>query len=243
VFCTPVSEFIEQALVVDDMKCSGNTIMTQTHVLSEGSRKKKEKRRTSENERVASHEKRAMPKTPASDGNRLGKNRQNAAEQEELSACTTVMLRNIPNKYTREMLVRQLEQDFKAQFDFLYLPIDFKNQCNVGYAFINFRCMKASRMFVEQYNGVDVCKCLPGLNSKKVTEVTPARVQGFEDNVQRLRNSPVMRELMSHPEWMPLIFDEHGAQLDFPHPEGHCDAIKPNKKWKVGVMNISCAGA
>ena len=44
------------------------------------------------------------------------------------SGYTTVMLRNIPNKYTREMLVKQLNQDFKGRFDFVYLPIDFKNK-------------------------------------------------------------------------------------------------------------------
>jgi len=61
------------------------------------------------------------------------------AEPEQPSIYTTVMLRNIPNKYTREMLVNQLCVDYKGLFDFMYLPIDFKNKCNVGYGFINFR--------------------------------------------------------------------------------------------------------
>lgn len=144
----------------------------------------------------------------------------------------TVMLRNIPNKYTREMLVKQLEQEWKGEFDFVYLPIDFKNRCNVGYAFINFRTIEACEAFVMKFNGVEVHTCLPGLNSRKVTEVTPARVQGFEDNVQRLRNSPVMRELAHHPEWMPLIFDECGIQLPFPAPERPLEPIKPSRRGR-----------
>jgi len=143
---------------------------------------------------------------------------------------TTVMFRNIPNKYTREMLVNQLEQDMRGQFDFIYLPIDFKNKCNVGYAFINFRTVEACESFVNRFNGVEVRKCLPGLNSRKVTEVTPARVQGFEENVQRLRNSPVMRELIHKPEWMPLIFDHNGEQIAFPSPERPLEPIKPRRR-------------
>jgi len=145
---------------------------------------------------------------------------------------TTVMLRNIPNKYTREMLVKQLEQDMYAQFDFIYLPIDFKNKCNVGYAFINFTTIEACDLFVSRFNGVEVRKCLPGLNSRKITEVTPARVQGFEDNVARLRNSPVMRELVHKPEWMPVVFDADGNQLDFPAPERPLEAVAPRRRTR-----------
>jgi len=152
------------------------------------------------------------------------------AASEPQAAITTVMFRNIPNKYTREMLVKQLEEDMRGQFDFVYLPIDFKNKCNVGYAFINFRTVEACESFVSRFNGMEVRKCLPGLNSRKVTEVTPARVQGFEENVQRLRNSPVMRELLHKPEWMPLIFGQQGEKMTFPAPERSLEPIKPRRR-------------
>eukprot|EP00928_Gymnodinium_smaydae_P041336 TRINITY_DN27998_c0_g1_i1.p1 TRINITY_DN27998_c0_g1~~TRINITY_DN27998_c0_g1_i1.p1 ORF type:complete len:566 (+),score=129.21 TRINITY_DN27998_c0_g1_i1:76-1773(+) len=132
---------------------------------------------------------------------------------------TTVMVRNIPNKYTREMLVAQLSSDFLGEFDFIYLPIDFRNCCNVGYGFVNFRTPESCRRFVESFDGVEVQKCLPGLNSRKVVEVTPARVHGLDANVRRLRSSPVMNTLVDHPEWMPLIFDEEGRELPFPIPD------------------------
>ncbi|CAI9089054.1 OLC1v1023554C11 [Oldenlandia corymbosa var. corymbosa] len=50
---------------------------------------------------------------------------------------TTLMIKNIPNKYTSKMLLVAIDESHKGTYDFLYLPIDFKNKCNVGYAFIN----------------------------------------------------------------------------------------------------------
>jgi hypothetical protein len=52
---------------------------------------------------------------------------------------TTVMVKNIPNKYTQRNLLDLIDGNYAGTYDFFYLPIDFKNKCNLGYAFINFR--------------------------------------------------------------------------------------------------------
>lgn len=51
---------------------------------------------------------------------------------------TTIMLRNIPNRVDQAGLKRILDESSFGQYDFMYLRIDFANNCNVGYAFINF---------------------------------------------------------------------------------------------------------
>ena len=75
---------------------------------------------------------------------------------------TTLMVKNIPNKYSRKMLITELNKNYRGGFDFLYLPIDFKNQCNVGYAFLNFRTPSITARFMQQYHGKDVKQALPG---------------------------------------------------------------------------------
>ena len=39
---------------------------------------------------------------------------------------TTIMIRNIPNKYTQKMLLQKINENHKDKYDFFYLPIDFK---------------------------------------------------------------------------------------------------------------------
>ncbi len=39
---------------------------------------------------------------------------------------TTLMIKNIPNKYTQKMLLQKLDESHRMQYNFFYLPIDFK---------------------------------------------------------------------------------------------------------------------
>ena len=41
----------------------------------------------------------------------------------------------------------------QGKFDLVYLPIDFKNKCNVGYAFVNFIHYSDVPSFCDQFHG------------------------------------------------------------------------------------------
>ncbi|CAD7949471.1 unnamed protein product [Amoebophrya sp. A25] len=133
---------------------------------------------------------------------------------------TTMMLRNIPNKYTQPMLLNTLdEQGFQGKFDFFYLPIDFRNRCNVGYAFINFTSPDDAKNFLSIFHKFK----LKAYNSPKVCEVNYARVQGLQANIEVYRNSPVNGIPIK--QYRPLIF-RNGVELDFPSPDAPLPPIQ-----------------
>lgn len=84
------------------------------------------------------------------------------------------MIRNIPNKYTQQMLLQTLDRTQKDNYDFFYLPIDFKNNCNMGYAFINFVDSIFIVNFFYQYDGTKWAQ----FNSDKICKITYGRIQG-----------------------------------------------------------------
>jgi hypothetical protein len=89
---------------------------------------------------------------------------------------TTVMIKNIPNKYTQKMLLKKIDKKFKHVYDFFYLPIDLKNKCNVGYAFVNFISPLYILKFFEEFNGQRWEK----FKSEKICQLAYARIQGHQ---------------------------------------------------------------
>jgi len=145
----------------------------------------------------------------------------------------TVMLRNIPNQYSRHMLCQQLtKQGFESRYDFLYLPIDRTSDRNMGYAFINFRSAAWKQEFVDLFDGTAASKCLPGFDSAKVCRVRRAQVQGQEANMAKLAQPGFMEALRARDEWQPLFFDEKGIRIpveggDQTTPESLAKMLRP----------------
>lgn len=114
---------------------------------------------------------------------------------------TTIMIKNIPNKYNQKMLLRTINESHRNTYDFFYLPIDFKNRCNVGYAFINFKHPCFIVDFYLEFNG----KKWKKFNSEKICSITYGRVQGLKALIEHFKTSSVMVQTDSRLK--PLIFD------------------------------------
>ena len=115
------------------------------------------------------------------------------AIQADKDARTTLMIRNIPNKYSQKILLRLIDLRFRDKYDFFYLPIDYKHRCNVGYAFINFTAAAYKEGIVEFFRLFNE-KRWEKFNSEKVCKISYARLQGQDALLEHFKSSSVMQQ-------------------------------------------------
>ncbi|KAE9607995.1 hypothetical protein Lal_00003521 [Lupinus albus] len=164
-------------------------------------------------------------------------------ESGSIDTRTTVMIKNIPNKYSQKLLLNMLDNhcvqcneqigDCNNQplssFDFLYLPIDFNNKCNVGYGFVNMTSPEATLRLYKAFHH----KHWQVFNSRKICHITYARVQGLEALKEHFKNSKFPCELDDH---MPVVFcppRDGMKELTEPFP------VVSNNSNTIGVTNNS----
>ncbi|XP_076952692.1 protein MEI2-like 2 [Bidens hawaiensis] len=149
---------------------------------------------------------------------------------------TTLMIKNIPNKYTSKMLLAAIDENHKGTYDFVYLPIDFKNKCNVGYAFINMVSPSHIVSFYEVFNG----KKWEKFNSEKVASLAYARIQGKVALITHFQNSSLMNE----DKWCrPIIFQseaqENENQDSIPYHNMNICIRQPDGSYSVDSLDGS----
>eukprot|EP00928_Gymnodinium_smaydae_P099668 TRINITY_DN9577_c0_g2_i4.p1 TRINITY_DN9577_c0_g2~~TRINITY_DN9577_c0_g2_i4.p1 ORF type:complete len:351 (+),score=61.82 TRINITY_DN9577_c0_g2_i4:82-1134(+) len=148
--------------------------------------------------------------------------------------ATTVMLRNIPNRYISEELHTDImEEGFKGQIDFFYLPIDFATKKNRGYAFINFRAPRMARKFAVVFDD----RRLMRYASKKVLHVTAAAAQGIDAYVKAFARRDARR--IVNPWFRPMFFDRGADNGDV---EAVIEASRSecNVKLDLGASHFVC---
>eukprot|EP00930_Biecheleria_cincta_P086954 TRINITY_DN76209_c0_g1_i1.p1 TRINITY_DN76209_c0_g1~~TRINITY_DN76209_c0_g1_i1.p1 ORF type:complete len:418 (+),score=64.37 TRINITY_DN76209_c0_g1_i1:96-1256(+) len=126
----------------------------------------------------------------------------------------TVMMRNLPNKYTQRMLKSEIDAaGFDGAYDFLYLPIDRLYGANKGYAFINFVAPEHVGTFRSCFDG----RPMNCFKSHKVVSVVPASWQGYAANYKHFYNASVNH---GDPEARPLFLREQLANAKKQRPLG-----------------------
>jgi RNA recognition motif-containing protein len=116
------------------------------------------------------------PEAPQATG-RLGR----FCRRNQEDMMTTVMIRNIPCKYTQEWLIEEISSGFTDQFNFFYMPVARKSPGCLGYAFINFVNEEDASQFLVAFENYAFPK---QPNSTKRATVAYAALQGFTKNVK-----------------------------------------------------------
>jgi len=147
---------------------------------------------------------------------------QEAEEECEVAeVLTTVVIRNMPQAYTRDMFLELLDSEgFQNQYDFIYVPLDFGLHCSFGYAFVNMVSPQAAQKFHEVFAGYSRWAVPWGQEA----EVGWATLQGLEKHVEKYRNSPVMHESVGH-EARPILMQD-GKRVPFPPPTKKIGLVK-----------------
>jgi hypothetical protein len=87
---------------------------------------------------------------------------------------TTLIIRNIPNRYTITLLLQEINKNYYRKYDVVYLPQDFINNSNLGFGFINFLDHMYLVMFYEEFVG----KKWNCFNSNKRCQLAYSKYQG-----------------------------------------------------------------
>ncbi|CAN6211488.1 unnamed protein product [Urochloa humidicola] len=144
------------------------------------------------------------------------------------SSNTSLMIRNLPNDFRRTRMMQIIDQHcsienekiitsggVKSEYDFLYLPIDFRTGANKGYAFVNLTTPEAARRLHDHLHGhrwrVN--------GSGKTCEVDHADVEGLENLVNNFSGS---RFDCGDEEFLPVWFEppRDGSRRTLPHLVG-----------------------
>ncbi|WVF72272.1 hypothetical protein IAT40_007084 [Kwoniella sp. CBS 6097] len=124
---------------------------------------------------------------------------------------TTVMIKDVPNKLSRQELVDILQEVVPGDFDFVYLRFDFQNCCNA-------KVGKKWNMF----------------SSEKVLQVSYADIQGKAALINKFRNSAVMGVIEP---WRPQIFYSSGSMKGMPEPFPDSDNLAVRQRSTAAQLS------
>jgi hypothetical protein len=112
---------------------------------------------------------------------------------------TSVMIRHIPNKYTYKNVLEEINSVCENKYDFFYLPVDLVNNCNLGYAFINF----INPLHIVYFYNIFKSRKWLCFNSQKECDITFAKYQGKNELTYNIEKNIKNEDRKK----MPIIFE------------------------------------
>ena len=142
---------------------------------------------------------------------------------------TTVMIRHIPNRYTYQNLQDEINIVCKDKYDFLYLPLDSENNCNLGYTFINF----INPLHIVSFYFAFKSRKWLYFNSLKECDLSFAKYQGkieLTSNIEKNMNKSEDKRRL------PLIFEiKNPPKIEL--PKNYFEIIKEHNADYLNDIN------
>ena len=139
---------------------------------------------------------------------------------------TTIMIRHIPNKYSSQTLLEEIDIACKGKYDFFYLPIDTENNLNLGYSFINF----VSPLHIIYFYHLFKARKWNHFKSHKECDLTFAKFQGKVELTAHLEKN--MNKLDENKK-LPMLFTiTTPPKVDM--PKEYFDYIK---NFRADILN------
>jgi len=131
-----------------------------------------------------------------------------SAEITFFSGGTTLVVRNIPARYSQEKLIE--EWKLGERCNLLYLPFSFKARRTLGYAFVNFLSEEAANGFAAIWSQAR----MHDHGAVRPLQVTLHTTQGFWENVAVLQDCKLGRSSNDKMRYLgPRVFTRTGEQL------------------------------
>ena len=102
---------------------------------------------------------------------------------------TTLMIKNIPNKFHRDLILKIIDENFKEAYDLFILPTDASGYKNFGYSFINFINCYHIPYFYYLFNN----KNWSSTNSRKICSITYSKIQGRNSLLSHYANKIIFK--------------------------------------------------
>jgi len=119
----------------------------------------------------------------------------NFPEHPVTTEITTLMIRNVPRRYTEDAIVYEINKMVgPVDYNFLYLPWDTRRSSNMGFAFVNFVSAEIAENVSQKHNGAPWSL----ITTKRGIAMMPAHLQGLANNLAHYMGAVVAKEGHMH---------------------------------------------